>query len=74
MDKTSEVLRTRFYVERDGIESAKDKVVELYDVYRKAARSLKLKYGSHPYRKTYIESAVSFRHIRRNFDVFFRIY
>jgi hypothetical protein len=63
-----EVQRLTFYLERDGLEAAKAKALELKQIYLKASLTTRIKYHtrSYPFRYSYIESAYSARHILRN--------
>jgi hypothetical protein len=63
-----EADRIGFYIKRDGVQAAIEKMKELRFIYRKAALTTKLKHGrSYPYRRGYIESAMSCRHLLRVF-------
>jgi hypothetical protein len=61
-----EAQRLEFYRQRDGVDGAVSAATQMIKVYRAACKSLRAKYGRNfPFRRGYIESAYSARHLLR---------
>lgn len=66
MDLLCEIGRFRFVAQRDGEAAARAFAVRTLAVYRRAASVRKARHGRRDrYRASYVESALSFRHILR---------